>query len=390
MNGAQSLPDPDRAGLERSAVLVDRIRAAIAATAAGVIGFDTFMAMALYTPGLGYYAAGQAIFGAPGDFVTAPESGELFGRCLARQCAEVLTQGGDAIVEYGAGSGRLAALLIDLLAPDFPALRYHIVEPSAALRVRQRATLEAGAGERLARLSWSEDHPRLGGGGVIIANEVVDAMPARCYTIIDGQPCELGVTWADGAFAWRPRAAAPPPSALAGALAACAEGYRCEHIVGLAAWCAGLRDVFERGVALVADYGYPRHEILHPARSAGTLKCHYRHHVHDDPFFHPGLQDITVAVDFTTLAEAGAGAGWRIAGYLPQAHFLIGCGLERLMAALHSGDAAADYARAQEAKRLLLPGEMGQVVKVLALALDYDAPLAAFAVDERQRLGGFA
>jgi SAM-dependent MidA family methyltransferase len=390
MNEAQSLPDPDRAALERSAALAERIRAAIAASADATIGFDTFMNYALYEPGLGYYAAAQAIFGKAGDFVTAPESGELFGRCLARQCAEILAHGGDTIVEYGAGSGRLAGLLIDLLAPDFPALRYHIVEPSAALRARQRATLEAGAAGRLARVDWSEHHPRLGGVGVIVANEVVDAMPARCYARIEGHGRELGVTLHGNAFAWRTRDGARPPAVLAALLDARDDGYRCEHIVGLDAWLDGLYGVFDRGIALIADYGYPRHEILHPARTAGTLKCHYRHHVHDDPFVYPGLQDITVAVDFTALAEAASAAGWRVAGYVTQAGFLIACGLERVMAEAASGTAAADYALAQEAKRLLLPGEMGQVVKVMALALDYDAPLTACAADERQRLGGFA
>ncbi|MGE0484360.1 MAG: class I SAM-dependent methyltransferase [Gammaproteobacteria bacterium] len=389
MNGAQSLPDPDRAALERSAELTDRIRAAITASADGTIGFDDFMALALYAPGLGYYAAEQAIFGAAGDFVTAPESGELFGRCLARQCAEILAQGGTTIVEYGAGSGRLATLLLDLLTPAFPSMRYHIVEPSAALRARQRATVESGRAGRLAQVEWSADHPRLGGCGVIVANEVVDALPARCYARVEGHSGEIGVTWNGNGFAWCTRDGEPPP-ALAAVLEGRDDGYRCEHIVGLDAWCGGLRGVFDSGIALVADYGYPRHEILHPTRLAGTLKCHYRHHVHDDPFLYPGLQDITVAVDFTTLAEAAGGAGWHVAGYVTQAGFLIAGGLERIMAEAASGKAAADYALAQEAKRLLLPGEMGQVVKVMALALDYDAPLSAFAQDERQRLGGFA
>lgn len=391
MNGRASLPDPDRAALERSARLRERVVAAATEAPGGVLAFDRFMALALYAPDLGYYAAGGEIFGAEGDFVTAPESGELYGACLARQCAEVLAAGGDTIVEYGAGSGRLAALLLGALLPRFPHLRYHIVEPSAGLRARQRARLAVAGAELAARVTWSATPPPLRAQGVVIANEVLDAMPARCYMVERGSAVELGVRAAGGGLAWaRMATGTPPPEALASAVADRADGFRFEHLPELGPWCVGLREVLSAGIVLVADYGYPRHEILHPARHDGTLKCHYRHHVHDDPFFHPGVQDITVSVDFTSVAEAAHDNGWRVAGYVTQAGFLLACGLQQIMAERAGAGAAADYVLAQEAKRLLLPGEMGQVVKIMALALDYDAPLTAFGADERHRLGGFA
>ncbi|MEQ8660110.1 MAG: SAM-dependent methyltransferase [Gammaproteobacteria bacterium] len=391
MKADASLPDPDPAGLERSRRLGTLIRAEIAATSAGAIGFARYMERVLYEPGLGYYAADNPIFGAAGDFVTAPESGELFGACLARQCREILDHGGDVIVEYGAGSGRLAGVLCASLLGADAALRYHIVEPSAVLRARQRAWLAATVPALLGRVSWSADHVACG-SGVVIANEVLDAMPAARVRNDAGGPVALGVGLAGDAFAWRalgpPRPA--PPDAFMQALATLPYGYVSEYLPGLEAWCGALAGVLERGVVLLGDYGYARHEYLHPARATGTLKCHYRHHVHDDPFFLPGLQDLTVSVDFTHLAEAASAAGMRVAGYVSQTRFLLGCGLDEVMQAAAGRSARADYARAQEAKRLLLPGEMGETCKFMALAIDYDRPLRGFVADERHRLDGFA
>ena len=391
MTAPASLPDPDPAGLARSQRLAALIRADIAASPAGAIPFADYMRRALYEPGLGYYASDNPIFGAAGDYVTAPESGELFAACLARQCREILADDGEVIVEYGAGSGRLAGALCSALLGADPGLRYHIVEPSAALRARQRAHLERSVPALVERVSWSADHVAVG-SGVIVANEVLDAMPAARVRTGDAGPEVLGVGLDGDAFVWRAMGPpqAPPPAAFLAALATRPAGYVSEYLPGLESWCAGLAGVLTRGVALIADYGYARHEYLHPARRDGTLKCHYRHHVHDDPFFLPGLQDLTVSVDFTHLAEAGAEAGFRVAGYATQARFLIGCGLERIMLEAAGASAVADYARAQEAKRLLLPGEMGETFKFMALAIDYDATLCGFVADERHRLDGFA
>ncbi|MEX2481937.1 MAG: SAM-dependent methyltransferase [Gammaproteobacteria bacterium] len=387
MNGAGSLPDPDPAALERSAELAALIRAEITA-AAGAIGFDRYMEMALYQPGLGYYAAGETIFGGSGDFVTAPESGTLFARCMQRQCAEILSHGGTRIVEYGAGSGRLAALLGQALLADEPRLSYHLVEPSASLRARQRALLAAQTTIAPARLSWSETHPDDAFSGVVLANEVVDAMPARRYQVSGGSVQELGVGIDGEHFVWRVLPGRAVPGELAAALRGYPDGYRCERHPGLRDWCRALRGKLCSGVVLISDYGYACHEYLHPDRSDGTLKCHYRHHVHADPFFLPGVQDLTVAVDFTDLAEAAHAAGFRVAGFTTQARFLLACGIDAILA--EAGAALDVYELAQEAKRLLLPGEMGQTCKFMALAVDYDAPLSGFAADERHRLGGFA
>ncbi|MEQ8233594.1 MAG: SAM-dependent methyltransferase [Gammaproteobacteria bacterium] len=391
MSAPASLPDPDPAGLERSRRLAALIRADIDAAPGAVIGFEQFMQRALYEPGLGYYAAGNPIFGAAGDFVTAPESGDLFAACLARQCREILAGDGEVIVEYGAGSGQLAAALCAALGNEFATLRYHIIEPSATLRERQRERLAATVPAMRERVTWS-DQPVACGTGVVIANEVLDALPAARMRNGEGGPEVLGVGLAGEDFTWRAPgpAAASPPAGFSAALAALPPGCVSEYLPGLDAWCRGLREVLERGVVLVGDYGYARHEYVHPARPDGTLKCHYRHHVHDDPFFLPGLQDITVAVDFTHLAEAASAAGLHVAGYVTQARFLLGCGLEEVMLAAAGGSAAADYARAQEAKRLLLPGEMGETCKFMALTIDYDRALRGFVADERHRLDGYA
>lgn len=391
MSAPASLPDPDPAGLARSRRLAALIRADIAASPAGAIPFADYMRRVLYEPGLGYYASDNPIFGAAGDFVTAPESGGLFAACLARQCRDILGDDGEVVVEYGAGSGRLAGALCGTLLGTDPALRYHIVEPSAALRARQREHLEHTVPELVERVSWSADHVAAG-VGVIVANEVLDAMPAARVRAVDAGAEALGVGLDGDAFVWRAmgRPEPPPPAAFLAALAAHPAGYVSEYLPGLETWCEGLAGVLSRGVALIADYGYARHEYLHPARRDGTLKCHYRHHVHDDPFFLPGLQDLTVSVDFTHLAEAAAAAGFRVAGYTTQARFLIGCGLEQIMADAAGVSAVDDYARAQEAKRLLLPGEMGETFKFMALAMDYDAALCGFVIDERHRLDGFA
>lgn len=387
-----SLPDPDPATLERSARLSALIRARITA-AGGALPFDDFMALALYAPELGYYADGRAIFGAAGDFLTAPESGSLFAQCVARQCAEVLAETGGDVVEYGAGSGRFAEVVLESLAA-LGALprRYVIVEPSAGLAARQRARLAAPAAALGVTLQWHAEHPPAGQHGVVFANEMLDAMPVKRFALRAGTPHELLVGIEDGRLCWveaaQPMAAGLMPPELRAACAALPDGYVSEFNPALAHWLRGLAASFERGIALFCDYGYPAHEYLHPARSGGTLKCHYRHLVHGDALWHPGAQDITASVDFTALAEAATAAGFMLAGYASQTRFLLACGLHELLAG-STGDAVTQYALAQEAKRLLLPGEMGQTFKVMALARDCALPLRGFRDDERHRLSDF-
>ena len=381
-----SLPDPDREALERSHRLVARLRAAIIA-AGGMIGFDTYMRMALYEPELGYYSGASPIFGRSGDFVTAPEAGTLFAACLARQCLTLL-EDSDAIVEYGAGSGRLACDLLTLLhaAGRLPS-SYCIVEPSATLTARQQAACAQLPAALRARLYWCDDHPPSGVTGVVIANEVLDAMPVERCMVDAGCWRELLVALDGDNFVWasrpysgscfKPDWAAPLP-----------DGYVSEANPGLAPWLLAMRTRLQRAVVLVADYGYPRHEYLHPARASGTLKCHYLHHVHDDPFRYPGLQDITASVDFTALAEHALAAGFEVLGYATQAHFLLDCGLDAVLSAA-AGDETARYRLAQEAKLLLLPGSMGQTFKFMALGVGATRPLLGFGHDERHRLDGF-
>ena len=381
-----SLPDPDHEALERSRQLAARIRAAIVA-AGGMLGFDSYMAMALYEPGLGYYTGHAAIFGRAGDFVTAPEAGSLFAACVARQCAAMLKDG-DGIVEYGAGSGRLACDLLRLLqqAERLPAY-YCIVEPSAALRARQQAACALLPAALRTRLRWCDTHPAAGVHGVVLANEVLDAMPVERCIVAAGRWRELTVALDGERFVWssRPYGGSTFDATWAAKLP---EGYISEANPALASWLTAMRGRLARAVVLLVDYGYPRHEYRHDTRVGGTLKCHYQHHVHDDPFLYPGLQDITASVDFTAVAEQALVAGFDVLGYTTQAHFLLDNGLESVLAAV-GGNEVARYRLAQQAKLLLLPGSMGQTFKVMALGVGDTPQLAGFLHDERYRLDGF-
>ena len=370
--------------------LEDRIRAEIRARG-GVLAFDRFMELALYAPGLGYYVAGAPKFGPGGDFVTAPELSPLFGRCLAVQCAEVLERlDGGEILEFGAGSGALAVqILLELEALKRLPEGYRILEPSPDLQERQRTAIEAAAPHLLARCDWLTTLPERF-AGVVIANEVLDAMPVHRFRIgADGEILEIGVTEADARLV---EVAVPPiSSGLVEAVSALhmvglanTPGYESEINLRLAPWLSALSSALERGLVLLIDYGYPCAEYYQPERHMGTLRCHYRHQAHSDPYVHLGLQDITAHVDFTAVAEAGVTAGFEPAGFTTQAHFLIGCGIDRLMQTA-SPEAALDQALG--AKQLLLPTAMGERFKVLGLAKGVDGPWSGFAMrDLSERL----
>lgn len=349
------------------------------------------MQMALYEPDLGYYVGTNTIFGPGGDFVTAPELGFLFGRCLARQCRDILAVTGGAIIEYGAGSGSLACTLLEALQDDFDrdALTYHIVEPSPRLRARQRELLSEAVPNLLSRISWSAEHPTHELRGVVIANEMFDALPARRYVAAENQVRELGVALDGEQFVWRVLVDTPVPDDIASALRGFDDGYCCESIPRIGEWFERLQRHLVRGAVLICDYGYAAHEYFHPSRSDGTLKCHYQQAVHDDPFVLPGLQDITTSINFSEVADLAHDAGFEVAGYANQASFLIHTGLDRVLSDASQGDVAHDYTLAQQAKRLLLPGEMGETFKVLALTSNYEPALRGFAADQRHRLGGF-
>ncbi len=362
----------------------------------GVIGFDTYMRLALYAPGLGYYSAGAAKLGGEGDFVTAPEISSLFSRCVARQVAEILRVTGGDILELGAGLGTLAAdVLAELAALDCLPDRYLILEVSADLAERQRARLAQLPASLARRVQWLERWPERAMRGVVLANEVLDAMPVERFVLRDAGGERRVRALARGQHRRGISSGAkPPPSpelehAVAGIVdslpAPLPDGYVSEVCLAFQPWIASLAAQLEQGVALLIDYGLPRAHLYHPQRVAGTLRCHFRHRAHDDPFVNVGLQDITAWVDFTRVAEAADSAGLEVLGFATQAAFLIGAGMESLLSTemqLAAEDLQRQARLAGEARRLMLPGEMGEVFKVIALGRGFEAPLSGFSTQE--------
>jgi len=382
------LPIPSPEAQAHSEKLIARIVDEIAA-AGGRITFARYMELALYAPGLGYYSGGSRKFGAAGDFVTAPEISPLFSRCLARQTAEVLRElGGGAVLEVGAGSGVMAAeILAELEAVDALPEHYDILELSGELRARQRETLAKCVPQLVERVRWLDALPAPGFRGVVLANELLDALPVHCFEVTADGVQERFVGWNGERFEWR--LAAPEDAQLAARFFDIAKdlpvGYASELSLAAEGWIASIAAMLEAGVALLVDYGFPRHEYYHPSRTGGTLMCHYRHRAHDDPFVYPGLQDITAHVDFTAIAEAAVDAGLHVAGYNTQGFFLLASGLTEL--APPAEDERQQLLLAQQIRTLTLPGEMGELFKVMALTRNFDAPLRGFALqDLRSRL----
>ena len=377
----RGLPQPTAEQTARSAQLRARITQAID-QAGGAIDFEAFMDLALYAPGLGYYSAGP-VFGAGGDFVTAPELSPLFGACVARQCAQWLTPG-DAVLEAGAGGGALAAQVLEGLAragvlPE----AYYILELGAGLRAAQQAYLAEQVPELARRVHWLD---RLPGGfrGIVLANEALDAMPVQRFRLGEPGIELLQVACAPQGFVWRGRPADPALAAtIATRTAGLAPGYVSEIGVHAEAWMCTLVESMHRGVILLFDYGFPRHEFYHPQRSGGTLMCHFRHRAHDDPLRYPGIQDITAHVDFSAIAASAHQAGAQVLGYTSQAAFLLGAGLVDA-----SGDGAEGaLARArfsQQVHTLTSPAEMGELFKVLALGVGVTRTPAAFTLNDRR------
>lgn len=372
----RDLPKPSPDALAHSERLSARIRAEIDARG-GAIGFERYMELALYAPGLGYYSAGARKFGAAGDFVTAPELSPLFSRCLALQCAEILTAlGGGDILELGAGSGVMAAdLLAELECRKSLPRHYLILEVSAELRERQWRTLVERAPVLLERVQWLERLPKAF-SGVILANEVLDALPVSRFRRAHDGFDEFKIIAEGNGFAWQLQSVHAELHAALVALEATlpaplVEDYRSEICPRLPAFLHSLSDTLARGVLLFVDYGYTRAAYYHPERHMGTLMCHYRQRAHDDPFLFPGLQDITAHVDFTAVAEAGTAAGLTLAGYTTQAQFLMALGLV---------EQATDWKAAREVKLLTLPEEMGERFKAMAFLKDLDLPLRGFSL----------
>ena len=352
----------------------------------GSIPFDRYMELALYAPGLGYYTAGMRKFGAQGDFVTAPEISPLFSRTLAHQVKQLLDLcGGGDVLEFGAGSGRLAVdMLCELDALDALPERYLILELSPDLRQRQQQLVAAEIPHLRERVQWLERLPRQRLRGAVVANEVMDAMPVHRFRVSRGSNGEVEeemITCTAGQLVkeWRPTSA---ELQLEVAKLGVELPSACESEINLRLkpWIAAISDLLEQGAVLLIDYGYTRSEYFHPQHSEGTLMCHFRQHAHADALFYPGLQDITAHVDFTAVAEAADDAGLSVAGYTNQAGFLIACGIERLLQSTAIDQNAAWFQQTEGLKRLLLPSGMGERFKVMALTRNIDAPLMGFSI----------
>ncbi|NTV94917.1 MAG: class I SAM-dependent methyltransferase [Thiobacillus sp.] len=381
-------PEPGPDALTHSRRLAELIASRIAA-AGGWLSFADYMALALYAPGLGYYAAGARKFGAAGDFVTAPELTPLFARCLAAQAVEVMAACGDEILELGAGSGRLAVdLMRELERLGRLPERYAILEVSADLRQRQRALFEAEAPELLDRIHWLDGLPDTL-VGLVLGNEVLDALPVHLVRWQGGQAFERGVVLSESGleFAWADRLLATGPLLdAANGLPAPGDDYLSEICLAAPALVHSLAERLGQGMLLFIDYGFPRAEYYHPDRREGTLMCHYRHRSFDAPFYLPGLVDITAHVDFTLIADAALDAGLDVLGYTSQAHFLLNCGLLERLGELEPGSTAYIKQTAQ-VQKLIQPTEMGELFKVIALAKgDVPLPMGFARGDKRHTL----
>ena len=382
------LPEPDT----QSAAHCERVGAFIreqVEASGGSIGFGEFMQHSLYAPGLGYYAAGSTKFGRDGDFITAPEVSPVFGHVVARQCAEVLAElGAGSLLEFGAGSGKLAADVLERL-DTLEALpsEYRILEVSADLRQRQEACLAERIPELMHLVSWIDALPT-NHRGVILANEVIDAFPVERFVRREQGIMQQRVAAREGGFGFTE---APASDLLSSAVleleaelgTALPEGYVSEVCLAVPDWISRMEASLEEGVAFLFDYGVSRREYYAAERSDGWLRCHFRHHAHNDPLILPGIQDLTTWVDFTRVAEAAVSAGLEIAGYSTQAQFLMAGGLEAEMRCFEALPLEAQLELSQQIKTLTLPGEMGEHFKCMALRKGSCPAPSAFTLADR-------
>ncbi len=376
----ESLPTPSPDDATRSEALAALLRETMMASS-GAIDFSRFMELALYAPGLGYYTSTARQFGERGDFITAPELSPIFGQCLARQCAEILVQlGGGSILEAGAGRGTLCVDILGELerSGQLPE-QYFILELSAALKAEQQRQIEARLPHLANRVQWLAALPPAGFRGVVLANELLDAMPVELFQVTESGIRQLQVCCGNSGFAWTTREA---DAVIVNRIAPL--GLPSDYVseIGLVAeaWIRTLGTSLREGLLLLIDYGFPRHEFYHPQRTHGTLMCHYRHRAHADPLMLPGLQDITAHVDFTAIAEAGSETGLDCVGYTSQAAFLLATGIEQTV----PGDGKAHRSWAEQVRKLTLPHEMGEFFKVMALGRGIASPLRGFALADRR------
>lgn len=380
-----TLPQPSVEALARSNQLQQAIVEEIHQNR-GWIPFDRYMEQALYAPGLGYYSTLQGL-GAAGDFITAPEISPLFSRTVARQIAPVLSQlEQPQVLELGAGSGTMAAeILLELERLQQLPLCYQILEVSGALQAQQQETIEAAAPHLLERVVWLQALPETPFAGVVVANEVIDAIPVERFVVRNGAWLPMGVsTNPEGQLIWsEPHQSISHPSPLWEGLS---EGYCSEQRPLIAPWIASLAEILKQGMVLLIDYGYERAEYYRPERNEGTLKCFYRHHQHEEPLSWPGLQDITAHVDFTAVAEAADRSGLQVAGYATQAHFLLAGGIAQLAEAELLEELQTRVQVSQALQQLTMPAQMGEVFKVMALTRDVTLPDHFTMRDRRQLL----
>jgi len=373
-----ALPSPTPDALAHSAQLCELIRHDIRSQG-GWIPFSRFMELALYAPGLGYYTAGAHKFGAAGDFITAPELSALFGRTLARQLADIMPSSAPHILELGAGSGKLALdILTELAARGTLPESYSILEVSADLRQRQQALLREKLPHLAGRVHWLDALPEQFSGAVI-GNEVLDALPVHLLHWTESQILERGVSFDGMRFIWQDRI--PENAALLGIaqnLHTTPDDYQSEISLAARGLIASLCERMDTGVMIFIDYGFGAREYYHPQRARGTLMCHYRHHTHDDPFYLPGLQDITAHVDFTAIAETAIDHGAHFLGYTSQAHFLLNNGVTDYLQEVSPEDVRAYAPLSAQLQKLTSPAEMGELFKVIALGKKLDQPLAGF------------
>ncbi len=388
MHEPLTLPQADPASLAHSREVAAFVRERIAET--GSISFAEYMHHCLYAPGLGYYNAGATKFGQAGDFVTAPEVSSLFGALLARQCAGVLAQLDDpAVLEIGAGSGKLAADVLEALAKDdaLPAGGYHILEVSPELQQRQRELLASRVPALTGSVTWLDALPG-SFTGVVIANELLDALPVERFVRRSDGIRQVRVTSeADGFGLVELEAPARLQHAVEHIEQTLGErlpdGYASEVCLAAAPWLAELADSLEKAALFLFDYGVGRREYYSADRSGGWLRCHFRHHVHDDPLILPGIQDLTSWVDFTTIAEAAVEQGLDIAGFVTQAQFLLGAGLDEVLGDFAEMPTDAQLRLSAQIKLLTLPTEMGENFKCLGLLRGELEPPAAFGRADR-------
>ena len=387
------LPEPDAAAKNVSLALCVQIEQQCDHSK-GWLPFSEFMQMALYAPGLGYYSGDLRKFGAEGDFITAPEVSPLFAQCIARQMMNVLAAMDEPrVLEFGAGSGVMAAdMLLELERLNALPEQYLILELSASLEQRQQETIKNKASHLFDRVVWLDALPEEKFNGVVVANEVLDAMPVECFRINEDAVESLQVHCENNELTSKYKTADENIESAVRTIEERIEtklpdGYSSEFNPAIAGWLQSIAVTLEQGMVLLIDYGYAAREYYHEERQMGTMMCHYQHRAHAEPLWYPGLQDITAFVDFTDVAYSAVDAGFDVSGYTSQAMFLMGSGLDELHQLQLTDDVKNQVMLSQQIKTLTMPSEMGERFKVMALTKNYDEPLRGFIMqDLRGRL----